>query len=68
MADYHGTGMTVGPHPMAYRRENCGKWASCQRANSGSFRTIGPPIAAGCVITRQRPWNRQGPHLFNPGG
>ena len=21
VADYHGTGLTVGPHPMAYRRE-----------------------------------------------
>jgi error-prone DNA polymerase len=21
VADYHGTGLTTGPHPMAYRRE-----------------------------------------------
>ena len=25
VADFHGTGMTVGPHPMAYRREEMRK-------------------------------------------
>jgi error-prone DNA polymerase len=60
VADFHGTGLTVGPHPMAYRRE----WLSAmgiRRASelrelpSGKRLRIG-----GCVITRQRPGTAKG--------
>jgi error-prone DNA polymerase len=60
VADFHGTGLTVGPHPMAYRRE----WLNAmgiRRANelrdipSGKRLRIG-----GCVITRQRPGTAKG--------
>jgi error-prone DNA polymerase len=60
VADFHGTGMTVGPHPMAYRRN----WLNAmgiRRANelrdlpSGKRLRIG-----GCVITRQRPGTAKG--------
>lgn len=60
VADYAGTGMTVGKHPMFYRREEL------QRANilsavdlrsrkDGEFVRV-----AGCVIARQRPGTAKG--------
>jgi error-prone DNA polymerase len=60
VADFHGTGLTVGPHPMAYRRD----WLNAmgiRRASelrdipSGKRLRIG-----GCVITRQRPGTAKG--------
>ena len=32
VADYHGTGMTVGPHPMAYRRSSLRNRGICSAA------------------------------------
>jgi error-prone DNA polymerase len=60
VADFHGTGLTVGPHPMAYRRE----WLTAM----GIRRAIdlrGIPNGkrlriGGCVITRQRPGTAKG--------
>ena len=60
VADFRGTGLTVGPHPMAYRRQ----WLSAmgiRRASdlrdipSGKRLRIG-----GCVIVRQRPGTAKG--------
>jgi len=60
VADFNGTGLTVGPHPMAYRRD----WLNAmgiRRASelrdipSGKRLRIG-----GCVITRQRPGTAKG--------
>jgi error-prone DNA polymerase len=60
VADFHGTGLTVGPHPVAYRRA----WLTAmgiRRASelrdlpSGRRLRIG-----GCVITRQRPGTAKG--------
>jgi error-prone DNA polymerase len=60
VTDFRGTGLTVGPHPMAYRRE----WLNAmgiRRASelrdlpSGKRLRIG-----GCVITRQRPGTAKG--------
>jgi error-prone DNA polymerase len=60
VADFHGTGLTVGPHPMAYRRE----WLNAMGIRraielrgipSGKRLRIG-----GCVITRQRPGTAKG--------
>jgi len=60
VADFQGTGLTVGPHPMAYRRD----WLTAmgiRRASelrdlpSGKRLRIG-----GCVITRQRPGTAKG--------
>jgi error-prone DNA polymerase len=60
VADFHGTGLTVGPHPMAYRRA----WLTAmgiRRASdlrdlpSGKRLRIG-----GCVIVRQRPGTAKG--------
>jgi error-prone DNA polymerase len=60
VADFRGTGMTVGPHPVAHRRA----WLTAmgiRRASelrdipSGKRLRIG-----GCVITRQRPGTAKG--------
>jgi error-prone DNA polymerase len=60
VADFRGTGLTVGPHPMAYRRD----WLNAmgiRRASelrdipSGKRLRIG-----GCVIVRQRPGTAKG--------
>jgi error-prone DNA polymerase len=60
VADFRGTGLTVGPHPMTYRR------------NEMSRRGVRPAIelpkmqnglrvkTAGCVIARQRPGTAHG--------
>jgi len=60
VADFHGTGMTVGPHPMAYRREwlnamGIRRASELRNLPSGKRLRIG-----GCVITRQRPGTAKG--------
>jgi error-prone DNA polymerase len=60
VADFHGTGLTVGPHPMAYRRE----WLTAMGIRCASeLRDIpsGKRLRiGGCVITRQRPGTAKG--------
>ena len=59
-ADYKGTGLTIGPHPMAFRRR--------ELALRGVLRAIDLPRGrhgrrvrvAGAVITRQRPGTAKG--------
>jgi error-prone DNA polymerase len=59
-ADYLGTGLTTGPHPMAYRREFLRREGILSaeelmpRYNNQSVRI------AGCVIARQRPGTAKG--------
>jgi error-prone DNA polymerase len=60
VADFRGTGMTVGPHPMAYHRgqmEAMGihKASELSRIPDGQHLRIG-----GCVICRQRPGTAKG--------
>jgi error-prone DNA polymerase len=60
IADYAGTGLTTGKHPMAYRREELRRKRilsaeELQNRRDGEFvRT------AGCVIARQRPGTAKG--------
>jgi error-prone DNA polymerase len=59
-ADFHGTGMTVGPHPMSYYRKHLERLgASCAgdlaRLPNGRRVRI-----AGAVIARQRPGTAKG--------
>jgi error-prone DNA polymerase len=59
-ADFAGTGLTIGPHPMTFHRQ--------QMALKGVLRTVDLPRqrpgrrvrVAGCVITRQRPGTAKG--------
>jgi error-prone DNA polymerase len=60
VADYAGTGLTVGNHPMHYRRQelqsrNVLSAAELRRCRDGEF-----VRAAGCVIARQRPGTAKG--------
>jgi error-prone DNA polymerase len=60
VADYAGTGLTVGKHPMHYRRQelrsqNVLSAAELRRCRDGEF-----VRAAGCVIARQRPGTAKG--------
>ena len=60
VADFHGTGLTVGPHPMAFRRAEMnalGIRRACDLAHipNGQHVRIG-----GCVIARQRPGTARG--------
>ena len=60
VADYHGTGLTVGPHPMFYRREEMNRMhviraTDLRYINHGKLVRI-----AGCVIARQRPGTANG--------
>jgi len=60
VADYHGTGLTTGYHPMAYRRNilrEMGVKSAVELRNlpHGKEATV-----AGCVITRQRPGTAKG--------
>jgi error-prone DNA polymerase len=60
ISDFHGTSMTVGPHPMAYRRKelrmmNIKSAAELRATPHGKKATV-----AGSVITRQRPGTAKG--------
>ncbi|MGI9104461.1 MAG: DNA polymerase III subunit alpha [Terriglobales bacterium] len=60
VADFRGMGLTVGPHPMAYRRaelqaQGIRTAAELERTPNGKF-----VKAAGCVIARQRPGTASG--------
>jgi error-prone DNA polymerase len=60
VADFHGTGLTVGPHPMSYRRADLRR----ARVLSAADLKHGPHgrrvRTAGCVIARQRPGTAKG--------
>jgi error-prone DNA polymerase len=60
VADFRGTGLTVGPHPMAYRRDwlnamGIRRASELRNIPSGKRLRIG-----GCVIVRQRPGTAKG--------
>jgi error-prone DNA polymerase len=60
VADFHGTGLTTGPHPMAYRRAEL-KQARVLSAHDLTRARNGSRIrTAGCVIARQRPGTAKG--------
>jgi error-prone DNA polymerase len=60
VADFYGTGLTVGPHPMAYRRS----WLNAmgiRRASELRDLPTGKRLRiGGCVIVRQRPGTAKG--------
>ncbi len=60
VADFRGTGLTVGPHPMAYHRARMDaigvrKASDLAALPNGKYLRIG-----GCVIARQRPGTAKG--------
>ena len=60
VADYHGTGMTVGPHPMAYQRNALRRMGILSAAELRESPHGKQVVVAGSVITRQRPGTAKG--------
>jgi len=60
VSDYHGTGMTTGPHPMAYRRDALRKLGIKSAMELRNLPDGKNATVAGCVITRQRPGTAKG--------
>jgi error-prone DNA polymerase len=60
VADYHGTGLTTGHHPMAYRREVLRARGVVSAIELRNLPHGKEATTAGCVITRQRPGTAKG--------
>ena len=59
-ADYRGTGLTLGPHPMAYRRAEMSALGVTRASDLERMRNGRAVRVAGCVIVRQRPGTANG--------
>jgi error-prone DNA polymerase len=60
VADFRGTGMTVGPHPMAYHRQRM-EAMGIHKASDLSHIPDGQRLRiGGCIICRQRPGTAKG--------
>ena len=60
VADFHGSGLTPGPHPMAYCRDSLAslhiqRACDLEQLADGEYTRV-----AGCVIARQRPGTAKG--------
>jgi error-prone DNA polymerase len=60
ISDFHGTGLTTGPHPMAYRRDDLREIGVKSATDIKSLQDGKDATVAGCVITRQRPGTAKG--------
>jgi error-prone DNA polymerase len=60
ISDFHGTGLTTGPHPMAYQRDNIRRMGIHSAIDIKSLPDGKEAVIAGCVITRQRPGTAKG--------
>jgi len=60
VADFRGTGLTVGPHPMAYHREKIAAVGIRKAAELHALPNGRRVRTAGCVIARQRPGTAKG--------
>jgi error-prone DNA polymerase len=60
VADFRGTGMTIGPHPMSYHRERMNKLGVRRAIELASLPTGRKVRTAGGVIARQRPGTAKG--------
>src|SRR6266571_1292228 len=60
VADFRGTGLTVGPHPMAYHREQLQNAGVCRAIELKSLPNGRRTRIGGCVIARQRPGTAKG--------
>jgi error-prone DNA polymerase len=59
-ADYQGTSVTVGRHPMAHRREEMNLLQVTPAARLNTIRSGKRVRVAGCIIVRQRPGTASG--------
>jgi error-prone DNA polymerase len=60
IADFHGTGMTVGPHPMAYYRNRLNSIGVLRAMDLAGIHNGTYVRVAGAVIARQRPGTAKG--------
>ena len=60
VSDYHGTGLTTGPHPMFYRRAEMHRMNIKSAAEMRALPDGKRATVAGAVITRQRPGTASG--------
>jgi error-prone DNA polymerase len=60
VADYAGTGLTIGPHPMSFRRHELSMRGILRASELPRVRTGRRVRTAGMVITRQRPGTAKG--------
>jgi error-prone DNA polymerase len=60
VADFAGTGMTVGPHPMAYCRSDMTRRGILRAIDLSGIPNHRYVRVAGCVIARQRPGTAKG--------
>ena len=60
VADYSGTGITTGPHPMAYQRAALRRNGILSAQELEGCASNRPVRVAGCVIARQRPGTAKG--------
>ena len=60
VADFHNTGMTVGPHPLRYHREDLRRQGVVTAIELHRMRDGAPVRVAGSVIARQRPGTAKG--------
>ncbi|HKE87559.1 MAG TPA: OB-fold nucleic acid binding domain-containing protein, partial [Vicinamibacterales bacterium] len=59
-SDYAGTGLTIGPHPMALRRSDLALQGVVRASDLPNVRNGRRVRVAGMVITRQRPGTAKG--------
>ncbi len=60
VADFRGTGLTVGPHPMAYQRTEMSRRGIYPAIELPKMQNGRRVKTAGCVIARQRPGTAHG--------
>jgi error-prone DNA polymerase len=59
-ADFRGTGLTIGRHPVAYHRAELDKLGACRAIDMQQMRDGSVISVAGWVIVRQRPGTAKG--------
>ncbi len=60
IADFHGTGLTVGPHPISYHRAYLKKLRLVRASDLAQFPDGGQIRIGGTVTARQRPGTAKG--------
>ncbi len=60
IADFRGTSLTIGRHPMAYQRDMLAAMGVCSAIQLQRLPHGRPTRIAGCVIARQRPGTAKG--------
>ena len=60
VADYEGTGLSLGPHPMAFRRDRLARLNAVRAADLPAMRDGTRVRVAGAVVVRQRPGTAKG--------